>query len=116
MKSYLDEIKQIIDKLAATANLISDEEIVFVTLKGIPKEYVSFKTAIQARDTLITFEELSNLLLSEEINISMDELELNSQIGVSTALTAQKGSNQNYQGNYPTNRGRQLEASYSSRE
>ncbi|KAA8519410.1 hypothetical protein F0562_013666 [Nyssa sinensis] len=108
MKSYLDEIKQITDKLAATANLISDEEIVFVTLKGLPREYVSFKTAIRARETPITFEELSNLLLSEEINISMDELELNSQISVSTALTAQKGSNQNYQnyqGHYPTNRG-----------
>ncbi|KAA8526593.1 hypothetical protein F0562_008204 [Nyssa sinensis] len=105
MKSYLDEIKQITDKLAATANLISDEEIVFVTLKGIPREYVSFKTTIRAKETSITFEELSNLLLSEEINISMDELELNSQIGVSTALTAQKGSNQNSQGNYHNTRG-----------
>ncbi|KAA8539286.1 hypothetical protein F0562_025978 [Nyssa sinensis] len=89
MKSYLDEIKQITDKLAATANLIFDEEIVFITLKGLPREYVSFKTAIRARETSITFEELSNLLLSEEINISMDELELNSPIGISTALTAQ---------------------------
>ncbi|KAA8519620.1 hypothetical protein F0562_013935 [Nyssa sinensis] len=89
MKSYLDEIKQITDKLAATANLISDEEIIFITLKGLPREYVSFKTAIRARETSITFEELSNLLLSEEINISIDELELNSPIGISTALTAQ---------------------------
>ncbi|KAA8520944.1 hypothetical protein F0562_011617 [Nyssa sinensis] len=114
MKSYLDVIKQITNKLAATANLISDEEIVFVTLQGLPREYLSFKTAIRARETSITFEELSNLLLSKEINISMEELELNSPIGVSTALTAQKGSNQNYQGNYHNNRASSLPISLPS--
>ncbi|KAA8531601.1 hypothetical protein F0562_006310 [Nyssa sinensis] len=78
MKNYLDEVKQITDKLAETSNTISDEEIVLVILKGLPREYMSFKTTIRAREASIIVEELSNLLLSEEINISMEELELSS--------------------------------------
>ncbi|KAA8529815.1 hypothetical protein F0562_034328 [Nyssa sinensis] len=105
MKDYLNKVKQITDKLAATSNTISDEEIVLVILKGLPREYMSFKTAIRAREASITVEELSNLLLSEEINISMEELELNSQVEVTTAFSAQKGQFSGTQGNYQHNRG-----------
>ncbi|KAA8531700.1 hypothetical protein F0562_006583 [Nyssa sinensis] len=105
MKDYLDKVKQITDKLVATSNTIFDEEIVLVILKGLPREYMSFKTTIKAREASITVEELSNLLLSEEINISMEELELNSQVEVTTAFSAQKGQFSGTQGNYQHNKG-----------
>ncbi|KAA8524496.1 hypothetical protein F0562_010919 [Nyssa sinensis] len=105
MKNYLDEVKQITNKLAATSNTISDEEIVLVILKGLLREYMSFKTTIRAREASIIVEELSNLLLSEEINISMEELELNSQVKVTTAFSAQKEQFYGTQSNYQYNRG-----------
>lgn len=68
MDVYLQRIKVVRDKLMAIGKLmvvgvlIGDEELLHIALKGLPKDFNSFRSAICTRSTELTFDELTTLL------------------------------------------------------
>uniref|UniRef100_A0A2N9HH13 Integrase catalytic domain-containing protein n=1 Tax=Fagus sylvatica TaxID=28930 RepID=A0A2N9HH13_FAGSY len=66
ISSYLQRIKNTRDKLSAVGVLVDNEELLHMILKGLPKEFAPFASAIRTRDDSISFEKLSVLLQTEE--------------------------------------------------
>lgn len=64
MYTYLGDVKRLLDQLDASGSEISNDELVVLILTIIGQEYNSFSTSIR---TPVTFDELHNMLLSEEI-------------------------------------------------
>uniref|UniRef100_A0A2N9EV01 Integrase catalytic domain-containing protein n=1 Tax=Fagus sylvatica TaxID=28930 RepID=A0A2N9EV01_FAGSY len=69
VSSYLQRIKTVRDKLSAVGVHSDDEELLHVILKGLPKEYAPFASAIRTRDGILSLEKLSVLLQTEEQSI-----------------------------------------------
>lgn len=68
MGSYIDTIKTYAQKLAASGGPLSDEDLIFHTLHGLPPVYNGFKIGIRTKgDTSLTFEELVTMLSGERI-------------------------------------------------
>lgn len=89
--TYMTKIKSIVDDLSLIGHPLSDAEILAHTLNGLGDELKELKAAIRVRDTPITFEDLYDKLLDEELvqkrgETKDDELEI-------TAKVTQKGSN-----------------------
>lgn len=59
---YLQKIKVVRDKLLAVGVVIDDEELLYITLKGLPKDYNAFRSATRTRSTQLSFDELSTML------------------------------------------------------
>ena len=70
MDSYLQKIKVVKDKLLAVGVIVDDEELLHITLKGLPKEYNAFRSAIRTRSTHVNFEDLSTMLNAEEESLN----------------------------------------------
>uniref|UniRef100_A0A2N9ELB4 Reverse transcriptase Ty1/copia-type domain-containing protein n=2 Tax=Fagus sylvatica TaxID=28930 RepID=A0A2N9ELB4_FAGSY len=70
VNSYLQRIKSTRDKLFAVGVLVDNEELLHMVLKGLPKEFAPFASAIRTRDDTISFEKLSVLLQTEEQSMS----------------------------------------------
>ena len=68
--TYLQKIKVIRDKLMAIGVLLDDEELLHVAIKGLPKEFSAFKSAIKTRSTKLSFDELATLLNAEEESLN----------------------------------------------
>uniref|UniRef100_A0A2N9H552 Retrotransposon Copia-like N-terminal domain-containing protein n=1 Tax=Fagus sylvatica TaxID=28930 RepID=A0A2N9H552_FAGSY len=66
VSSYLQRIKTVRDKLSAVGVHSDHEELLHVILKGLPKEYAPFASAIRTRDGILSLEKLSVLLQTEE--------------------------------------------------
>jgi hypothetical protein len=97
---YMQRVKTARDKLSAVGVQIDDEEMLHMVLKGLPKEYSSFNSAIRTRDDSLTFEKLSVLLQTEEISINES-----SEINFALAMFVSNTNRQN-NGNSNFNRGR----------
>lgn len=69
MEEYLTQIKEISTQLSLASSSVDDEDLVLLTLNGLPDEYDALKTAIRARVESITIDDLSSLLCSEAIHI-----------------------------------------------
>lgn len=67
---YLQKIKVIRDKLLTVYVIIDDEELLHITIKGLPREYYAFRSAIRTRSTLLSLDELSTLLNVEEKSLN----------------------------------------------
>jgi hypothetical protein len=100
INAYMQRVKTARDKLSAVGVQIDDEEMLHMVLKGLPKEYSSFNSAIRTRDDSLTFEKLSVLLQTEEISIN-ESSEINSALAMFVSNT-----NKQYNGNSNFNRGR----------
>ena len=68
--SYLQKIKVVRDKLLAVGVIVDDEELLHITLNGLPKEYNAFRSAIRTRSTHVSFEDLSTMLNVEEESLN----------------------------------------------
>ena len=68
--AYLRKIKVVRDKLLAVGVILDDEELLHITLKGLPKEYNAFRSAIRTRSTPLSFDELSTMLNGEEESLN----------------------------------------------
>uniref|UniRef100_A0A2N9FJA4 Integrase catalytic domain-containing protein n=1 Tax=Fagus sylvatica TaxID=28930 RepID=A0A2N9FJA4_FAGSY len=66
VSSYLQRIKTTRDMLYAVGVQIDNEELLHIILKGLPKEYAPFASAIRTRDGILSLEKLSVLLQTEE--------------------------------------------------
>uniref|UniRef100_A0A2N9J9M1 Integrase catalytic domain-containing protein n=1 Tax=Fagus sylvatica TaxID=28930 RepID=A0A2N9J9M1_FAGSY len=106
VSTYLQRIKAVRDKLSAVGVQSDPEELLHVILKGLPKEYASFASAIRTRDGVLSLEKLSVLLQTEEQSMqeSADPL---SNSALAMFVTPNKHFN-GYNGNqsYNNNRGR----------
>ena len=67
---YLQKIKVIRDKLMAVGILLDDEELLHVAIKGLPKEFSAFRSAIRTRSAKLSFDELTTLLNAEEESLN----------------------------------------------
>ncbi|KAG5535121.1 hypothetical protein RHGRI_023041 [Rhododendron griersonianum] len=85
MDNYLDSIKEIVQKLAASGAQV-DEELIFHTLNGLKKGYKSFKQTIRTRTEHLSFSSFSSMLLAEELHVAQD------QVDTSTILVAPHNS------------------------
>ncbi|KAF9597320.1 hypothetical protein IFM89_017223 [Coptis chinensis] len=70
MGEFLQKIKEISDSLAAAGVIISDADLVSYVYNGLPSEDEAFCAAVTVRKEQVLFDELHNLLLSEEITVS----------------------------------------------
>jgi hypothetical protein len=66
----LQKVKNTRDKLVAVGTLIDNEELLHIILKGLPREYSPFCSAIRTRNEPVSFEEIMVLLQTEEQSIS----------------------------------------------
>jgi hypothetical protein len=106
VSSYLQRIKTVRDKISAVGVQSDHEELLHVILKGLPKKYAPFASAIRTKDGVLSLEKLSMLLQTEEQ--SMQELTNPfSNSALAMFVTPNKPSN-GYNGNqsYNNNRGR----------
>ena len=94
MEDYLAQIKSLADQLALAASPIEDEDLVLITLNGLPSEYNALKVAIRARSEAITMEDLASLLCSEALHIEADHKSSSSDLTVAYTATRHETSNQ----------------------
>lgn len=80
METYLDSIKEIIQKLAASGTQIDDEELIFHTVNGLKKGYKSLKQMVRNTNEPFTFSGVSSMLMAEELHISQDQVDSSSTI------------------------------------
>ena len=76
---YLQKIKVVKDKLLAVGVIVDDEELLHIAIKGLPKEFNVFRSAIRTRSTQLSFDELSTLLNAKEESLN-DGLEVKDSI------------------------------------
>jgi hypothetical protein len=70
VSSYLQKIKNTRDKLIAVGTLIDNEELLHIILKGLPREFGPFCSAIRTRNEPVSFEEIMVLLQTEEQSLA----------------------------------------------
>ncbi|PKU68147.1 Retrovirus-related Pol polyprotein from transposon TNT 1-94 [Dendrobium catenatum] len=91
MTQYLTEIKTLVDQIAAAGSTIDTEDIILYILNGLPPSYQSFKTSIRTMLNPISLDQLYPLLLSEEINLSIEANRNNTNPDPTTALFNSRG-------------------------
>lgn len=72
MDQYLDSIKEIVQKLAASGHYVDDEDLIFHTLNGLRTGYGSFKQAIRTRTESISFGTFASMLMAEDLHMAND--------------------------------------------
>jgi hypothetical protein len=72
MDAYLTEVKEVANLLEEVNVNISEDIIVYYTLKNLPKEYEIFKRMQIAGQSLPTYEQLEAKLISEETSIKLE--------------------------------------------
>ncbi|KAJ4977279.1 hypothetical protein NE237_002385 [Protea cynaroides] len=74
MNEYIQQIKTLSDQLAACGAAVNDDDLVLITLDGLPPSYCQFCSSIRilAKSTDLSLEELHNLLICEEIAVAKD--------------------------------------------
>jgi hypothetical protein len=66
VSSFLGRIKEVKDKLVNIGEIVSNTDLVTITLNGMLEDYHIFITGLEAREKPPTFEELTGILLQEE--------------------------------------------------
>ena len=88
---YLQKIKVVRDKLLAVGVVIDDEELLHITLKGLPKDLNAFRLAIRTRNTKLSFDELSTMLNAKKESLN-EGLDIKDSIFAMAATTTPKPS------------------------
>ena len=114
--AYLRKIKVVRDKLLIVGVILDDEELLHITLKGLPKEYNVFRSAIRTRITPLSFDELSTMLNGEEESLN-EELDTKDSIFAlaATATTRPSGNFNQSGGNFNHNNRGRGRGSYNNR-
>ncbi|PKU85121.1 Retrovirus-related Pol polyprotein from transposon TNT 1-94 [Dendrobium catenatum] len=99
---YLDQIKILVDNIAAAGSKVDTEDVILYILNGLPTEYNPFKTAIRTSLNPISLDTLYSLLCSEEINLQHERLQEGKNQPDATAFFSAR----NNRGRYIKNRGR----------
>lgn len=72
------------DKLGVVGILFDDEELLHIALKGLSKDFNSFKSAIRTRSAQLTFDELITLLNAKEESLT-ESVEIKDSFALATA-------------------------------
>ena len=102
---YLQKIKVVRDKLLAVEVIVDDEELLHIAIKGLPKEYNAFRSAIRTRSTQLGFDELSTMLNAEKEFLN-EGIEVKDSIFALAASTNQKSNSNGFNQNHNRGRGR----------
>lgn len=70
MEQYLDSIKEIVQKLAASGHYVDDEDLIFHALNGLKTGYGSFQQAIRTRTEPLSFSTFSSMLMDETLHVN----------------------------------------------
>ena len=92
---YLQKIKVVRDKLLAVGVIADDEELLHITLKGLPKEYNAFRSAIWTMSTYVIFNDLSAMLNAEDESLN-DGSKIKDTIFAMVAVAASKPNNNGF--------------------
>ena len=92
VKAYCTRLKVLSDLLANVGQPVSDERMVLRTLRGLTDDYKTFRTTVQHRTPLPTFENLRSMLDLEEDSHS-DELAV--EPGLENVLFVQNNNSDN---------------------
>uniref|UniRef100_A0A2N9IPP4 Integrase catalytic domain-containing protein n=1 Tax=Fagus sylvatica TaxID=28930 RepID=A0A2N9IPP4_FAGSY len=109
ISSYLQKIKCTRDRLSAVGVHVDNEELLHMILKGLPKEFAPFASAIKTRDDIISFEKLSVLLQTEEQSMTEASDPFSNSALAMFVTNNQKphtGFNGGFNGNQDYNKGR----------
>ncbi|KAL6186278.1 hypothetical protein ACLB2K_042399 [Fragaria x ananassa] len=90
---YLLCVKHARDQLNSVGVSMLDEDVIVITLNGLPDEYAMIKTVIRAKDTSISFKDLRAQLLTAERDIEV-------QFSIPNSLTAMAARGTSHNGNY----------------
>ena len=114
--TYLQKIKVISDKLMAVGIFLEDEELLHMAIKGLPKEFSAFRSAIRIRSTKLSFDELATMLNAEEESMN-EGLEIKDSTFAMSVNTAPRPNNSGAYNNYnqSTNHGRGRNNNYRGR-
>ena len=66
VNGFLQKIKIARDKLLAVGVVVDNKELICIVLRGLPKDFAHFCSAIRTRSDPISYEQLSIMLQSEE--------------------------------------------------
>ena len=66
VNNFLQKIKIARDKLLVVGVVVDNEELICIVLRGLPREFAHFCSAIWTRSDPITYEKLAIMLQSEE--------------------------------------------------
>lgn len=83
MESYIDTIKDYSQKLAAVGSPLDENDLIFHTLRGLPKTFNGFKIAVRTRGDTIGFSELVTMLKGEDLQLLQE-----SEVDTTTVLVA----------------------------
>nr|POE93969.1 hypothetical protein CFP56_27845 [Quercus suber] len=100
--SAIEKIKVVRDKLIVVGVLLDDEKLLHIAIKGLPKDYNAFRSAIRTRSTPVSFDELTTLLGSEEESLN-DSNDVKETFAMAVNATPRSGGNGGY--NQYNNRG-----------
>ena len=75
--------------------IVDNEELLHIAIKGLPKEYNAFRSAIRIRSTLLSFDELSIMLNAEEESLN-EGIKVKDTIFAMTATASQKSNGSGY--------------------
>lgn len=93
MDYHIDEIRNHAHRLEAVGHHVDDDDLVFYTLNGLPvEEFRNLKTAVRTRGD-VSFEELTTILHSEEVQIHKQEASNSSKILVATTKSGTSTTN-----------------------
>ena len=105
VSSYLQKVKNTRDKLIAVGTLIDNEELLHIILKGLPREYGPFCSAIRTRNEPVNFEEIMVLLQTKEqsiLEISDSRKDTNATMAMFASI-AHNNRNSNSQSSFYVN-------------
>ena len=66
VNNFLQKIKIAHDKLLAVGVVVDNEELIYIVLRGLPKDFAHLCSTIRTRGEPITYEHLSIMLQGEE--------------------------------------------------
>ena len=91
----------------AVGVILDDEELLHIAIKGLPKEYNAFRSAICTRSTQVSFDELTTLLGAKEESLN-DSNDIKETFAMAVNATPRPGGGGGGGGGYNqyNNRGR----------
>ncbi|KAK0576848.1 hypothetical protein LWI29_024322 [Acer saccharum] len=109
---YMQHIKSVADELAMLDAPENSEDLTVKILNGLGDEFKDISSAVRARDTAISFEELHEKLINFEAVLKQEAVK-NQRLPITANYAARppSGSHQGHSGNHQ-NRGNQPAAAF----
>lgn len=79
-EAYMHRAKSMFNQLATLQNSLSDDVFVNDILERLGLEYCPFVRAIEVRNSLLSYDELFSLLLSEEMQLKLKKVTVENSI------------------------------------